>query len=36
MTVRDLKAAKAQNLNRLAGREEIVNDGDIFHVRAGA
>ena len=35
MTVRDLKAAQAQNLVRLAGREEIVQDGDIFHVRAG-
>jgi len=35
MTVRDLKLAKARNLVRLAGRDEIVNDGDIFHVRAG-
>ena len=35
MTVRDLKAARAQNLIRLAGKDEIVNDGDIFHVRAG-
>jgi GTP-binding protein YchF len=35
MTVRDLKTAQAQNLVRLAGREEIVQDGDIFHVRAG-
>ncbi len=34
MTVRCLKAAKAQNLIRLAGGNEIVNDGDIFHVRA--
>ena len=34
MTVRCLKTAKAMNLIRLAGRDEIVNDGDIFHVRA--
>jgi GTP-binding protein YchF len=35
MTVRDMNAARAQSLIRLAGREEIVKDGDIFHVRAG-
>jgi GTP-binding protein YchF len=35
MTVKDLKVAKAQNLIHLAGKDEIVNDGDIFHVRAG-
>jgi ribosome-binding ATPase len=35
ITVRDLKVAKAQNLVRLAGQDEIVQDGDIFHVRAG-
>jgi ribosome-binding ATPase YchF (GTP1/OBG family) len=35
MTVRCLKVAKARNLIRLAGGDEIVNDGDIFHVRAG-
>ena len=35
MTVRDMKVANAQNLVRLAGKDEIVNDGDIFHVRAG-
>jgi GTP-binding protein YchF len=35
MTVRSLKLANAQNLVRLAGKDEIVNDGDIFHVRAG-
>jgi GTP-binding protein YchF len=34
ITVRDLKAAKAQNLVRLAGADEVVQDGDIFHVRA--
>jgi GTP-binding protein YchF len=34
MTVRDLKTAKARNLVRLAGQDEIVRDGDIFHVRA--
>jgi hypothetical protein len=34
MTVRCLKVAKARNLVRLAGADEIVNDGDIFHVRA--
>ena len=35
MTVRCMKLANAQSLVRLAGRDEIVNDGDIFHVRAG-
>jgi hypothetical protein len=35
MTVRCMKQANAQNLVRLAGKDEIVNDGDIFHVRAG-
>jgi GTP-binding protein YchF len=35
MTVRCMKRANAQNLVRLAGKDEIVNDGDIFHVRAG-
>lgn len=35
MTVRDLKVARARNMVRLAGRDEIVKDGDIFHVRAG-
>jgi ribosome-binding ATPase len=35
MTVRCMKLANAQNLVRLAGKDEIVNDGDIFHVRAG-
>ena len=35
MTVRSLKLANARNLVRLAGKDEIVNDGDIFHVRAG-
>jgi GTP-binding protein YchF len=34
MTVRCLKTAKARNLVRLAGADEVVNDGDIFHVRA--
>ena len=34
MTVRSLKLANAQNLVRLAGKDEIVNDCDIFHVRA--
>jgi GTP-binding protein YchF len=34
MTVGDLKVAKARNLVRLVGQEEIVQDGDIFHVRA--
>jgi hypothetical protein len=33
--VKSLKLANAQNLVRLAGKDEIVNDGDIFHVRAG-
>ncbi len=35
MTVRCMKQAAARNLVRLAGKDEIVNDGDIFHVRAG-
>ncbi len=35
MTVRCMKQAAARNLIRLAGKDEIVNDGDIFHVRAG-
>jgi len=35
MGVKDMKLARAENLIRLAGRDEIVNDGDIFHVRAG-
>jgi len=35
MTVRSLKLAHARNLVRLAGKDETVNDGDIFHVRAG-
>lgn len=35
MTVRDMKVARSQNLIRLAGRDEIVEDGNIFHVRAG-
>ena len=35
MTVRDLSTARSQSLIRLAGGEEIVKDGDIFHVRAG-
>jgi GTP-binding protein YchF len=35
MTVRDLNTARSQSLIRLAGKEEIVKDGDIFHVRAG-
>jgi len=34
MTVRDLKVAKSQGLIRLAGQDETVRDGDIFHVRA--
>ena len=36
MTLKDMKAAKAQNLVRLVGKEEIVQDGDIITVRAGA
>ncbi|HDQ99142.1 MAG TPA: redox-regulated ATPase YchF [candidate division WOR-3 bacterium] len=35
MTVGDMKLARARGLVRLAGRDEIVQDGDIFHVRAG-
>ena len=35
MTVRCMKLANARSLVRLAGKDEIVNDGDIFHVRAG-
>ncbi len=34
MTVPDLKLAKARGLVRLAGRDETVRDGDIFHVHA--
>ncbi|MBM3330403.1 redox-regulated ATPase YchF [candidate division WOR-3 bacterium] len=34
MAVGCMKRANAQNLVRLAGKDEIVNDGDIFHVRA--
>jgi hypothetical protein len=34
ITVRDLKLAKARGLIRLAGQDETVQDGDIFHVRA--
>ncbi|MFO7637836.1 MAG: DUF933 domain-containing protein [bacterium] len=35
ITVRDLKLARSRGLVRLAGQDEIVQDGDIFHVRAG-
>jgi GTP-binding protein YchF len=35
MTVRDLNTARSRSLIRLAGRDEFVRDGDIFHVRAG-
>ena len=36
MEVRDMHEAKTRGLIKLAGKEEIVNDGDIMHVRANA
>ena len=36
MTVRNMQEAKAKGMVKIVGKEEIVKDGDIFHVRANA
>lgn len=36
MTVKDMHLAKSQGLVKLVSKDEIVKDGDIFHVRANA
>ncbi|MFA6976617.1 MAG: DUF933 domain-containing protein, partial [Mesotoga sp.] len=36
MTIGSMQEAKAKGLVKVVGKEEIVKDGDIFHVRANA